>query len=33
MDLENIMLSEMSDRKRQILCDVNYMCNLKNTTK
>ena len=33
MDLENIMLSEMSDRKRQILCDVTYMWNLKNTTK
>ena len=31
MDLEGIMLSEMSDRERQILCDFTYMWNLKNT--
>ena len=30
MDLENIMLSEMSDRERQILYDITYMWNLKN---
>ena len=29
MDLENIKLSEMSDRERQILCDITYMWNLK----
>ena len=35
IDLENIMLSEMSDRERQILYDITYMWNLKNkqTTK
>ena len=32
MDLEGIMLSEMSDRERQILYDITYMWNLKNTT-
>ena len=29
MDLENIILSEMSDSKRQILYDIIYMWNLK----
>ena len=29
MVLESIMLSEMSDRERQILCDITYMWNLK----
>ena len=32
MDLEGIMLSEKSDRERQILYDITYMWNLKNTT-
>ena len=32
MDLEGIMLSEMSDRERQILYDTTYMWNLKNKT-
>ena len=32
MDLEVSMLSEMSDRERQILYDSTYMCNLKNKT-
>ena len=32
MDLENIMLREMSDRERQILYDINYIWNLKNNT-
>ena len=32
MDLEGIMLSEISDRERQILYDITYMWNLKNTT-
>ena len=31
MDLEGIMLSEI-DRKRQILYNITYMWNLKNTT-
>ena len=30
--LEAIMLSEMSDRERQILYDITYMWNLKNKT-
>ena len=30
MDLEGIMLSEMSARKRQILYDITYVWNLKN---
>ena len=33
MDLEGIMLSERSDREIQILYDITYMWNLKNTTK
>ena len=32
MDLEGIILSEMSDRERQILYDITYIWNLKNTT-
>ena len=32
MHLENIMLSEMSDRERQILYIITYMWNLKNKT-
>ena len=32
MDLEDIMLIEMSDRERQTLYDTTYMWNLKNTT-
>ena len=32
MDLEGIMLSEMSDRERQILYDTTYMWNIKSTT-
>ena len=32
MDLESIMVSEMSDRERQILYDITYMWNLKNNT-
>ena len=32
MDLEGIMLSEMSDRERQILYDFTCMWNLKNKT-
>ena len=32
MDLKNIMLSEMSDRKIQILYGITYMWNLKNET-
>ena len=32
MDLEGIMVSEMSDRERQILYDITYMWNLKNNT-
>ena len=30
MDLENIMLSGLSDRERQILYGITYMWNLKN---
>ena len=30
--LEGIMLSEMSQKERQILYDLTYMWNLKNTT-
>ena len=30
MDLENIMLGEMSDRERQVLYDIIFMWNLKN---
>ena len=30
MDLEGIMLSEMSDRDRQVLYDLTYMWNLEN---
>ena len=29
LDQENIMLSEMSDRERQILFDITYMWNIK----
>ena len=29
MDLEDIMLSNKSDKKRQIPYDITYMCNLK----
>ena len=29
MDLEGIMLNEMSDRERQILYGFTYICNLK----
>ena len=29
MDLENIIVSEMSDRKRQLLYDILYRWNLK----
>ena len=32
MNLENIMLSEMSERERCILHDITYMWNLKNNT-
>ena len=32
MDLEDIVLSEMSDRERQILYDITYMWSLKNNT-
>ena len=32
MDLEFIMLNEMSDREEQILYDIAYMWNLNNTT-
>ena len=32
MDLEGIMLIEMSDRERQILYVITYMWNLKNKT-
>ena len=32
VDQENIMLSEMSDVKRQILYDITYIWNLKNNT-
>ena len=30
MDLEGVMLNEMSERERQILYDITYMWNLKN---
>ena len=33
MDLKGIMLSEKSDREIQILYDITYMWNLKNTKK
>ena len=33
MDLEGIMQSEMSDRKRQILFDLIYTWTIKNKTK
>ena len=33
MDLEDIMLSEMSERERQILCDLIYIRNLKKKKK
>ena len=33
MDFEGVMLSEMSDRERQILYDPTYMGNLKKITK
>ena len=29
MDLEIVILSELSDREREILCDIAYMQNLK----
>ena len=29
MDLENIMLSDLSNRERQVLYDITYMWNLK----
>ena len=32
MDIENVMLSEMSHRERQILSDFTYICYLKNKT-
>ena len=32
MDLEGIMLNEMSDRERQTLYDITYMWNLKSAT-
>ena len=32
MDLEGIMLSKMSESKRQILYAITYMWHLKNTT-
>ena len=32
MDLEGIMLSEMSDRDRQTPYDITYMWNIKNKT-
>ena len=32
MDLENAVLSEMSDRDRQMLHDITYMWNLENNT-
>ena len=32
MDLEGIMLSETSQRQRQMLYDITYMWNLKDTT-
>ena len=32
MDLENIMLSEMSNIEKQILYDITYVWNLKNKT-
>ena len=32
MDLESIMLSEISQIERQILYDITYMWNLKRTT-
>ena len=32
MDLEDIMLSEMSDIERQILYDITYVWNLKHET-
>ena len=32
MNLEGIILSKTSDRERQILYDITYMWNLKNTT-
>ena len=32
MDMEGIMLSEINQRERQILYDITYMWNLKNTT-
>ena len=32
MGLEDIMLNEISQTKRHILCDITYIWNLKNTT-
>ena len=32
MDLEGIMLREISQTERQILYDITYMWNVKNTT-
>ena len=32
MDLEGIMLSEISQRERQVSYNITYMWNLKNTT-
>ena len=32
MDLESIILSEISQTERQISCDITYMWNLKNDT-
>ena len=29
IDLEIVILSEVRERKREILCDITYMCNLK----
>ena len=33
MDLEDIMLSEMSDREKQVLYDITYIRNLSQTQK
>ena len=32
MDLESVMLSELRQTEKEILYDINYMWNLKNTT-
>ena len=33
MDIKCIMSSEMSDRERQMLYDLTYMCNVQKTNK